>query len=168
MKMVATSYVTQEKTSHSLESLGSENKVSVDPLGTQIEVPVPPIVEKPMVVQTTNLGGEIGSANAPPEVLTQFLPMKRAPTPVIANKPVDSPPSFCPLYTYEDMMREGMVDLDIQQKPPSFRPLSTVEDIRRQKTVDLDIQQKNIETALETVKPGEREATLCWMQWQKW
>ena len=120
-----------------------------------------------MVLETPNLGGEIGSADAPPEVLTQFSPMKRAPTPVIANKPVDSPPSFCPLYMYEDMMREGMVDSDIQQKPPSFRPLSTVEDIKRQKTIDLDIQQKNIETALETVTPKKMGTTLCWMQWQK-
>ena len=101
MKMVATSYVTQEKTSHSLESLGSENKVSVDPLGTQIEVPVPPIVEKPMVVQTTNLGGEIGSADAP--LPTEFLPLKKPPPIVATNKPVDPQLPFCPIQTNEDM-----------------------------------------------------------------
>jgi hypothetical protein len=58
------------------------------------------------------------------------------------------------------MRRQGMVDLDIQQKLPSFRPLSTVEDMRRQMTVDLDIQQKHIETALETVIPGENGSNL--------
>ena len=166
MKLVATSHVTQKKTTHSLEPLGSENKVPFDPLGTRILVPVPPIVEKPMVVQTTNLGGEIGSADAP--LPTEFLPLKKAPPIVVTNKPVDPQPSFRPIQTYENMMREGMVDSDIQQKPPSFRPLSTVEDIRRQKTVDLNIQHKNIETALETVIPGGNGSNLCWMQWQKW
>ena len=98
MKLVATSHVTQKKTTDSLDPLGSEQMVPLDPLGTLVMVPVAPVVEKLMVVETPNLGGEIGSADAPPEVLTQFLPMKRAPTPVIANKPVYSPTSFRPLY----------------------------------------------------------------------
>ena len=123
-------------------------------------VPVAPVIEKLMVVETTNFGSEIGSADEPPEVLTEFLPMKKAPPPVITNKPVDPPPSFRQFYTYEDMMREGMVDSDIQQKSLSSRPLSTVGDIKRQKTVDLDIQQKHIETALETVIPGENGSNL--------
>ena len=158
MKMVATSYVTQKKTTHSLESLGSENKVPFDPLGTRILVPVPPIVEKPMVVQTTNLGGEIGSADAP--MPTEFSPLKKAPPIVVTNKPVDPQPSFCPIQTYEDMTRAGIVDSDIQRKPPSFHPLSTIGDIQRQTTVDLGIQQKRIETVLKTVKPGKNGSNL--------
>ena len=99
--MVATSFVTQKKTTHSLEPLGSENKVPFDPLGTRILVPVPPIVEKPMVVQTSNLGGEIGSADA--TVSTELSPLKKPPPIVATNKPVDPQPPFCPIQTYEDM-----------------------------------------------------------------
>jgi len=115
-------------------------------------------MEKPMVVQTTNLGGEIGSTDAP--LPTEFLPLKKAPPIVVTNKPVDPQPSFRPIQTYEDMTRAGIVDSDIQRKAPSFRPLSTIGDIQRQKTVDLGIQKRPIETALETVKPGKMGATL--------
>ena len=69
-----------------------------------------------MVLETPNLGGEIGSDDAPPKVLTQFSPMKRAPTPVIANKHVNATPPFLPIATYEDMRRQMTVEPDIQQK----------------------------------------------------
>jgi hypothetical protein len=134
MKLVATSHVPQKKTTESLDPLGSEQMVPLDPLGSVLMVPAAPVVEKLMVVETPNLGGEIGSADAPPEVLTQFSPMKRAPTPVIANKPVDSTPPFCPIATYEDM--------------------------RSQMTVDLDIQQNFFVIALETIQPGKKGSNL--------
>ena len=47
------------------------------------------------------------------EVLTQWSPMKRAPTPVIANQHVDST-IFHPIAMYEDMMRHMRIELDIQ------------------------------------------------------
>mgnify|MGYP006892609481 CR=1 FL=1 len=77
------------------------SNVTVDPLGTQMDVPVPPIVEKPMVVQTSNLGGEIGSADA--TVSTELSPLKKPPPIVATNKPVDPQLPFRPIQTNEDM-----------------------------------------------------------------
>ena len=104
MKLVAKSYVPQNNTN----PLGtpvvvpppSENEVPLDPLGT-LMVPCPPIVEKPVVVQTTTLGGEIGSADV--TLPAELSPLKKPPPLVVANKPVDLQLPFCSIQTNDHM-----------------------------------------------------------------
>ena len=104
MKLVAKSYVPQNNTN----PLGtpvvvpppSENEVPLDPLGT-LMVPCPPIVEKPVVVQTTTLGGEIGSADV--TLPAELSPLKKPPPLVVANKPVDLQLPFRSIQTNDHM-----------------------------------------------------------------
>ena len=87
MKVAAKSYLTEKNT---------------DPLGTPVMVPPPsPIVEKAVVVQTTNLGGEIGSADV--TLPAELSPLKKPPPPVVANKPVDLQLPFRSIQTNDHM-----------------------------------------------------------------
>jgi hypothetical protein len=135
------------------------------------ESPDPHMVKKLMVPDTSNLGCDIGSADAPQDkVLTQFSPTKRAPSPVSTQLMVldtsnlggdigsaDAPHDKV-LTQFLPMKRAPtpvIANKHVYSTPP-FCPIATYEDMRRQMTVEYDIQQKNIVTALETIQPGKR------------
>ena len=54
-----------------------------------------------MVVQTTNLGGEIGTADA--TLPAELSPLKKPPPIVVTNKPVDPQLPFRPIQTNDHM-----------------------------------------------------------------
>ena len=86
MKVAAESYVSEKKT---------------DPLGILLVPPPSPIVEKPVVVQTTNLDGEIGSADV--TLPAKLSPAKKPPPLVVANKSIDPQLPFHPIQTNDNM-----------------------------------------------------------------
>ena len=98
-----------------------------DPLGSVLMVPDPSIVgsdndtanenkEKDKIqMDTPNQDSEVGSPDDITNVLPVLSPTKRAPTPVVTNRSIDSTlfPLFCPI---EEMTGPLSIESDIQKQ----------------------------------------------------